>query len=347
MASLVHKHNSYYAVFSINRRHKWIRIGKVDKKQARKVLKQLELDFTKGKLNLSPTKNILLYDYLNEYLKFSKTNKARNTYRLELGIANNLKSFYGNIMLTELNNKSIEDYKSERVSKGLKPNSTNRELMIIRFLLGKAKDWEYIDNIPKISVLKVPKKPPKFLSVEDANKLIASSNMWLRAIILLLLNTGMRIGEVLELKFSDIDLDKGVILATSKKTKDYRVIPINKNLESILEWYTKYYVNPRTMKVSIRHASQKEYIFCHPDGSSIKSIKTSFNKACKRAGIEATPHTLRHTFASHLVMNQVDLVSIKELLGHSNISTTMIYSHVSEEYKEKTVARLPWSNIRK
>ena len=79
MASLVHKHNSYYAIFSIKEKHKWIRIGKVDKKQAMKVLKKLDLDHIKGRLNLRQTKDILLYDLLEEYLKFSKSNNARNT----------------------------------------------------------------------------------------------------------------------------------------------------------------------------------------------------------------------------------------------------------------------------
>ena len=96
------------------------------------------------------------------------------------------------------------------------------------------------------------------------------------------------------------------------------------------------------MQVSIRHADQKEYLFCLPDGSRVKSIKNSFKKACTRAGIKATPHTIRHTFASHLVMNQVDLVSIKELLGHTSISTTMIYSHISNEHKSNSVSKLPW-----
>ena len=152
----------------------------------------------------------------------------------------------------------------------------------------------------------------------------------------------MRIGEVLHLRFNDIDLDKNVILIRSQKTNNFRIVPINQELREVLDWLSKYYVRPCSLKVSIRYADQKVYLFCLPDGSRVKSIKNSFKKACTRAGISATPHTIRHTFASHLVMNQVDLVSIQELLGHSSISTTMIYSHVSRDYKDKTVAKLPW-----
>lgn len=343
MASLVYKHNSYYAVFSIHSKKKWIKIGRVDKKDARKILKHLEIEHLKGRLELKELKNILLNDFLDEYIEYSKTNKAPNTHRIEKGVAYVLRSYFGNVLLTSLDNKAIEGYKSDRVSKGLKPTSTNRDLATISFMLKKALEWSYINKIPSIKLLKIPKNPPKFLSVEEVNRLLECSSIWLRPILIVLRNTGMRIGETLRLKFNDIDLENNVILVRSQKTKNFRIIPINGELAETLVWLMRYYVNPSSMQVSIRHANQKEYLFCHPDGSRIESIKKSFNNACTKAGIKATPHTIRHTFASHLVMNQVDLVSIKELLGHSSISTTMIYSHVSREYKSQTVARLPWA----
>jgi len=95
-------------------------------------------------------------------------------------------------------------------------------------------------------------------------------------------------------------------------------------------------------KTIIRNDCQKLYVFCKLDRSKIKSIRHSFKKACRKAGIKASPHTLRHSFTSHLVMNGVDLVSVKELLGHSQISTTMIYAHLSASYKASTVEKLPW-----
>lgn len=342
MAYLTQKHKTYYAVFSINRRKKWIKIGRVDKRQAKKALKQLELEHLKGKLDIRESKEILLFEFLEQYLSYSKTNKAPNTYRIEQGISSLLKIHFGNVILNSVDNKTLEEYKAIRVSKGLLPSSINRELACIKFMLKKASEWGYIDKIPGISLLKLPKSPVKFLSKDEMERLLECSNGWLRPILIVLRNTGMRIGEVLQLKFTEIDLENSMILVRSQKTSNYRIVPINCELSEMLEWLSKYYVHPKSMQVSIRHADQKNYLICHPDGSRIKSIKNSFIKACARADIKATPHTIRHTFASHLVMNQVDLVSIKELLGHSSISTTMIYSHVSKDYKEKTVARLPW-----
>ncbi|CAN0529974.1 unnamed protein product, partial [Scytosiphon promiscuus] len=158
MAYLVYKHKSYYAVFSINRKRKWIKIGRVDKKVARKTLKQLEIEHLKGKLDIKEIKPILLFDFLEEYLPYCKTNKAPNTYRLEMGIAANLKRFIGNVLLTSIDNKTIEDYKTSRVSKGLKPNSTNRELMIVRVMLKKACEWGFLNKVYTFKLLKVPKE---------------------------------------------------------------------------------------------------------------------------------------------------------------------------------------------
>jgi site-specific recombinase XerD len=344
MASLVYQHNSYYAVFSVKRKKKWIKIGRVDKKEARKVLKHLEVQYIKGKFDINDLTDSILYDFLEEYLEYSKTNKAFSTYIREKEIAGILKSHFGNVIIKSIDTKSIENYKSNRVGKGLKPATINRELTMVRFMLKKANDWHYLDKIPKVSFLKLTKNPIKFLSIIEIERLLEHSSVWLKPILIVLRNTGMRIGELLALKLNDVDIEKGNVLVRSSKTNNFRHIPINVELEDTLKWLMEYCVNPKSLKINKRHTHQKEYIFCHQDGSKVESIKHSFKKACLRADIKATIHTIRHTFASHLVMNNVDLVSIKELLGHSSISTTMIYAHVSDSHKAESVKKLPWNN---
>jgi site-specific recombinase XerD len=344
MASLVYKHKSYYAVFSINSKRKWVKLGRVNKKEASKLLRQLELEHIKGKLSLNHTKPIYLHDYLNEYFTYCKTNKALSTYERETYIISGIKSFFGNILLDKIDNRGVEKYKSKRLSDGLQSVTINRELTVLRFMLRKAHEWKYVDIMPAINTLKVPNKPVRFLSQEDIKRLLDSSTPWLRPMIIVLRNTGIRVGELLRLRLNDIDMDNKLILVRSTKTNNYRMIPINSELENILKWLSLYHVEPRHFKVSLRKGKQFEYLFCHNDGSRVKCIRHSFNNACNRAGIKATIHILRHSFASHLVMNGVDLVSIKELLGHSSINTTMIYSHISNEHKINTVSKLPWLN---
>ena len=255
-----------------------------------------------------------------------------------------IRSFFGDIQLDKIDNRYVENYKSKRLSDGLAPVTINRELTVLRFMFKKAKEWNYLTRVPAVNDLKISAKPVRFLSEDEIKRLLDGSSPWLRPMIIVLRNTGMRVGELLGLKLDDIDMDNKLIVVISTKTKNYRSVPINSELADLLNWFICHYIDPRSMNISLRKNRQSHYLFCHPDGSRIKSIRHSFNNACKHADIKANIHMIRHSFASHLVMNGVDLVSIKELLGHTSISTTMIYAHVSDQHKIKTVEKLPWLN---
>lgn len=339
MAYLVHKYKSYYAVFSLKGKKKWIKIGNVNKPQAKKILKQLELDNTLKSL-FKPKKDGYLYSFIDRYLQYAKTNKAPKTVKEEIRAFNLFKKFAGNIKLKDISMELIEEYKKARVAKGLKPNSTNRELAYIRILLNKAKDFGYLESVPKFKLLKIPKQPPKYLTHDEIISLISNASSWLRPMLIVLINTGIRTNELLNLRFEDIDLDKRCLYIKSGKTNNYRFIPINDELLKTLTWLQDYYPLPNGTKVLKRHYQQREYLFCKYDGSAINSISKSFKNACTKAGVKATPHMLRHTFASQLLAQGLDLVSIKEILGHSQISTTLIYTHTLDKHKKDYLNKL-------
>jgi len=342
MGSLAFKGGSYYGIFSKGGKKKWLKIGRVDKKQAKKILRQLELEYSRDRLNLSLPVDLTLNQYLEKYFNYTKTNKANSTYTIELEITKAIKNYFGDIDLFKIDSLAVESYKSYRKSLGRKSATINKGLSVLRFMLNKALEWGYIDKTPKFKLLKVPKSPPKYLTVEEIQRLIDYSSNWLKPILVILRNTGMRIGELLNIKFTDIDMANRTVTVSSSKTNDYRIIPMNKELCTLLRLLHAHYIDPRTQTVIPRSSKQMVYLICYPDGKRIKSIRTSFNKACKYAGIKATPHTLRHTFASHLIMNGADLVTVKELLGHTQISTTIIYSHVSEDHLARGVEKLKW-----
>lgn len=168
------------------------------------------------------------------------------------------------------------------------------------------------------------------------------------SIIKVFVNTGIRDGERRRLKFKDLDFSKKLVRIKSTKTNSIRYIPMNEEVNEELLWLKKNYILPysngdKRGVIIPRSTHQMEYVFCKPDGSPVQSIRKSFKRACNAAGLDkVTIHSLRHTFASHLVMSGVDLRSVQRLLGHSKITTTMIYCHLTPEHLADTVEKLPW-----
>lgn len=118
---------------------------------------------------------------------------------------------------------------------------------------------------------------------------------------------------------------------------------MNEEAEKTLRWLQDYYVPPYSNRPFPRQEHQKEHCFCNEDGSPVQHIKKALKNACKKAGLKGvTPHTMRHTFASHLIMSGVDMRSVQRLLGHKNINTTMVYSHLTEDHLARSVEKLPW-----
>jgi len=158
---------------------------------------------------------------------------------------------------------------------------------------------------------------------------LSNCSGYLRDIVLVALNTGMRKGEIFNLKWQDVDLDLRMIHVSDSKNYEARDIPMNDILY-------------KTLKALREKAEEgQEYVFVNPKTGRPYDLKRSFKTALKRAGIEDfTFHDLRHTFASHLVMNGVDLMTVKELLGHKDIKMTMRYSHLSPDHKRVAVKRI-------
>lgn len=141
------------------------------------------------------------------------------------------------------------------------------------------------------------------------------------------LNTGMRRGELLSLKWEQIR--NGFIYLTETKSNKARQIPVNDRLAEVFR--------------EVRRGNQLKspYVFCDSKGRRFYEVKRSFASACRRAGIEAFRfHDLRHTFASHLVMKGVSLKAVQELLGHSDLTMTMRYAHLSKGHLQEAVVAL-------
>ena len=167
----------------------------------------------------------------------------------------------------------------------------------------------------------------RFLEREEIRTLINNCDARLRSIVTLAINTGMRRGEILSLKWQDVDFKRNVITLLDTKNGKSRRLPMNAVVVSVLE------------KIERRPGSV--HVFCYEDGQRVYDVRKSFAASLRKSGIiNFRFHDLRHTFASQLVMARVDLNTVRELMGHKDITMTLRYSHLAPSHKQRAVDML-------
>jgi len=261
--------------------------------------------------------------FLNSYCKPNKVSWFNDDTYLRQVL-----EFFGDVYLDEITPEMIENLKAHRLNEGAKPATVNRILACLRTMLNKAIEWGKLKDTPmkKVKLFKEDNIRTRFLAKEELERLLDNCPIHLKNIVVFAINTGMRRGEILNLKWSNIDFRNKCIHVEKTKSKTPRVIPINSALERLL--------------INIRENSISEYVFCYHK-NKIDSVKTGFNSAMRKARInDFRFHDLRHTFASYLVMNGVDINTVKELLGHKKIEMTLRYSHLSQDHKLRAVETL-------
>jgi integrase len=243
---------------------------------------------------------------------------------------NDLVSHFGSIPLRRFNTLLAEQYQTELMNRGLKPASVNKNISILKAMFKKAVDWNMVEEetlkyIRRVKNLTENNRRLRYLSKEECQTLISACNGHLKSIVTFALNTGCRKGEILNLRWENVDLKHGFILLDKTKNGDRREIPINGTVRGILQGLT-------------RRLDVPCVFFDSATGKPYGDVKRSFNTATRRAGIRDFHfHDLRHTFASHLVMAGVDITTVKELLGHKTLTMTLRYSHLAPSHKVKAV----------
>ncbi|MFH1846017.1 MAG: tyrosine-type recombinase/integrase, partial [Candidatus Omnitrophota bacterium] len=330
----------YFIDYRINGKRVRKAVGK-SKKIAELALKDLEVKLAKGELGFIK-KDSTLQKLFDEFESYCKTNLAPSTRKRYGAITYNFKRFLEKDFpylekVSHFAPKIFEDFKRFRKNEGAHNRTINSELVVIRMMFRLAVQWHYAEKNPTdgVSKLKIPKKvAPRFLSEEECQKLLTNCEKWLYPVFYTFLSTGLRKSELENLEWRDIDFDRKKLKIVAKddwspKTNE-REIPINESLQSLLKKHKK-------------TINSSKYVFPGEDGNKLfknrllRRIKT-LAKRLKLGDINV--HTLRHTFASHLVMKGVDLTTIKQLMGHSDIETTMIYSHLTEDHVNNAVDKL-------
>lgn len=188
-------------------------------------------------------------------------------------------------------------------------------------------------SFDEVPIKKKEKQLPKVISKENIKQMIdCTDNLKHRLIIKLLYSSGLRLQELINLKRKDIDFERGVLNVRKGKGKKDRVTLISENLKmDLLQYYSK-------------EMFTTEYVFEGRRGEyTKKSVQKALDLAGRKIGIKVTPHMLRHSFATHLLESGTDIRHIQKLLGHSDLKTTELYTHVST--KDLSNIKSPLDNL--
>lgn len=271
-------------------------------------------------------------DYLRFERKYSEN--TISSYKRDL----NKMNIYIKKEFTKLNKKDIQNY-IQKLSKEENTSSVSRCISTLKSFYKFLEINKYTNSNPLTTITnpKTQKKLPKVLSEEDINKLLdinLNTNFDYRnkAMLELMYSSGLRVSELVNLKVNDIDLVNSSVRIFGKGSKE-RIIPLNDYATIALKNYILYY------RTSLFKHGENNYLFLNNHGNKMtrQGFFKILSKIAKEKNIktELSPHTLRHSFATHLLKHGADLRSIQELLGHSDISTTQIYTHITEERLQK------------
>ena len=275
---------------------------------------------------------INLRDFSERYLeKYALTNKR--SWKTDRSYIKGMAQVLGDRFLDEITSEDVEEFKTYRLEHdGVEKSTVNRCLAIMRKMFNIAVEWNYLrrDQVPKFKLFpegNVLKE--RILSETEEAALLSACSDHLRSILIVALNSGCRLGEILNLKWDQVNLKARALRVERTKNNKIRMIPINTAL------FDEFSRLKSTQGVS-------EYVFLNPKTQKpYGSIKTAFRAACRRAGIKGLRlHDARHTFASRLISNGIDLITIKDLLGHGSVRITEKYAHSNQEQKRKAVAVL-------
>ena len=267
-----------------------------------------------------------------------------------LSYKNNLNKFmiyFNNKDINSITKEDLKEYLFSLKKEKLSSKTISHQISVIRtfykfLLINKyvSKDTSSILELPKVK-----KTIPTVMTPEEIDKLldidlIDNYSYRNKAMLEIMYATGLRVSELISLKMNDIDLESCIIRTVGKGNKE-RIIPLGDYALKYLKIYIYEYRN-EMMKQNIH-----DYIFVNNHGKPMtrqgffKIIKKQAD--LKKIKTVISPHTIRHSFATHLLDHGADLRSIQEMLGHSNISTTQIYTHVSNKHLEDNYQMHPHS----
>jgi integrase len=314
--------------------------GQVSKTLARRIEADKQEEVRLGKLQCKPLRFFIKdnpekeRDLSTEYMRLHVSQKkSRCFFEERIALLN---KHFADQWLLDITAKDVEEFRVKRLAEGVKPSTVNRDLAVLKGMFSKAIEWGYLFDNPakRIKPYREDNRRENFLSEEQAKSLIETCSEWLRPLVTVALHTGMRRGELLGLRWRDVDFKNTCLHLDASATKGGRArkVPMNATAKGALE--------------ALRKASAVKgldaRVFEGPEGGTIaNNIARDFGKAVQKAGLgDFTFHDLRHSCASFLVKAGESLNTVREILGHRSIAMTLRYAHLSPSHQAEAVAAL-------
>lgn len=320
------KHGNYYIDYYVEGRRVREKVG-TSKRQAEQVLAVRRGEILQGRFKLADHQPSPRFaEFADQYMEFSKSNKR--SWRRDHVSLKVLTPFFGTRRLKEITPWLIERYKTERKPL-VAPASVNLELACLKHMFSMAIQWGKVDSNPvkRVKFMRLDNQVERILTAEEEVRLLEHASDRLKPIVLLALNTGMRLGEIIGLTWEQVDWARGAVTLTRTKSGKSRSIPMNRAARAVLD--------------PLRgDGTPTGPVFGKPN-SVLAQTRRDFDQVRLAAKLEGLRfHDLRHTFATRLVTRGVDIVTVSKLLGHSTILMTMRYSHPAPEDFRRAVGKL-------
>ncbi|MEO5630572.1 MAG: site-specific integrase [Nitrospiraceae bacterium] len=322
---------TWYLDCRLNGARHVVRLGKGIARHAAKEIAQVKRGaILKGEAGIGRKRKDLSFDEARQKFEaWATASKKPGTAQAYKECLRRLAESFSGTRLSALSPFLIEKHKQARIQAGARVRA-NRELAVLKSLYNRCREWKLFEGenpVTSVKLLKEPRQRLRFLEPEEEDRLLAECAEPLRTMVLVDTNCGLRLkSEALTLRWADVDVGRRTltVAAAYAKSGTSRSVLLNSVVLAVLN---------RLPRIS-------EFIFAKPNGKPYHAIR-GFRAACQRAGLTGvTPHTLRHTFATRLVENGVDLRTVQELGGWATLSLIQRYAHVSPSRKAEAVEGL-------
>jgi len=320
------------------------RIQRVAPIQNKRAAEKLEHELREELLNADERKattaieSPMLADFAKEFIDTYATpnNKPSEVESKRMILRVHLIPAFGSLRLDQIGAAELDAYKAKKLAAKVAHKTINNHLTVLRKMLTIAIEWERLTVAPPIKWLKPPPPEFDFLTFDESNRLIAAAEGEWRTMIAVAARTGLRLGELLGLSWTDVDLEAGRLFVRRAVARGIVGTPKNGRSREVA-------LSQQAIAALEAHPRRGLLVFSDPQGKMLTkgATKAPLAHALKRAGLRHIGwHALRHTFASHLVMRGAPIKAVQELLGHSTIEMTMRYSHLSPDARRDAVRLL-------